>query len=428
MTTLHISTHHCDDLSSAYGDYDFSGCDRVVVGKTARLARAFANNASLAGKVLLSENRDAPVDASGAFVNCSGLTAFPSTDTGRTKDYAYTQGMFRGCSSLTGFSPWSCSPVLCQRMYYGCTSWDGHGIAGLSFANTAHTNSMLELCKGVPLSNQNLAHLLRSIRDTLPEGAVRRGVNVGCGHADALTMRLMDSIDAGVDIVHDGTQEVWDYDFDHAVGEYVDAGASLFTSDSVSFDGVTGLGGHFVTPYNGCLVSPRWGVFANHYMPPVGFKARTLSGETLTVTKVVRGPGDLGVCRFAETATTQPVTVLDNEMLHEYMYRDGYCEEAFGSGIPAFAYDRFEKPCLFELYNFSKHGGGGANIGSVINLDGPAKHFTAGDSGSIFFIVGHDMHALAVSETFSAGGGGTSIGHNKAWIQSVTGEPLTLGT
>lgn len=426
MDTLYISTHHCDDLANAYGTLDLSRYDRVVVGKTAKLSRVFANNASLKGKVLLSENRDAPVDASGAFANCVGLTEFPGSETGRTKDFAYTHGMFRGCSGLSGMSPWKCAPVLCQRMFYGCSSWDGKGIQGVTFENTAHTNSMLEICKGVPLSSYYLSFLLKNIRDTLPSNAVRNGVHVGCGHADALTMRLMDSVDGGVEIIHDGTQEQWDYDFDHSVGEYVAAGARLYTKDTVSFDGVTGLDGHFTTQYNGCLVSPHWGVFANHYMPPVGFKARTVSGETLTVTKVVRGPGDLGVCQFAETATTTPVTVLDNELLHQYMYREGYADEAFGSGVPVFAFDQTETPRVFELGYFS--GVGGASIGPAVNLGCPYGMFRVGDSGSIFFVVNDDLHALAVSEVHAAAGGGTSIGHHKAWIEGVTGEPLTLAT
>lgn len=426
MTTLYISTHHCDDLANAYGDLDLSRFDVVEVGKTAKLSRVFANNASLTGKVLLSENRDEPVDASGAFVNCTGLTEFPKTSTGRTRDYAVTNGMFRGCSSLTGFSPWRCSPTLCQRMFYGCSSWDGQGIQGVKFDKTAHTHSMLEICKGVALSDKYLRLLLGNIRDTLPDGAVRRGVHVGHGSADALTMRIMDSISGDVEIIHEGPQEQWDYDFDHQVGAFLTAGKRLYTPTTVSFDGVTGLDGHFTTPYNGCLVSPRWGVFANHYLPPIGFVARTLTGETLTVDKRVNGPGDLGLCRFTEAAATAPVTVLDTEGLHRFMYRQGYADEAIGSGVPVFAFDQTETPRAFEWHDLSEDTGA-AGIGPAVDIDAPGGYFRVGDSGSIFFVVNEDLHALAVSEVYAAAGGGTSIGHHRGWIESVTGERLTLG-
>ena len=426
MATLHISTHHCSNLERAYCDADLTLYDRIVVGKSANLFQAFGGNETLHAKVLFSENREEPINAAGMFANCTGLTEFPSSESGRTKDLCHVQGMFRGCRNISGFCPLACAPELCQRLWYGCSSWDGKGIHLVTYENTRHRNSMLEICKDVPLDDYHLAHLLTNIRDTVPAGAIRSGVNVGCGHASALTMRIMDSIDPAVEIIHEGTQEAWDYDFDYEVGEYDAEAQPRITRERLDLDDVKGLDGQFVSAYNGCLVSPEWGVFANHYLPPVGFKVTARSGEVLTVADRVRGPGDLGLVRFAEVAATSPCVVWDSETAHEYFHRRGYIWEALGHNLPVFLFDQFETPRVFSLTDISP--AGGASVGPFV--DRPAAgngQLRRGDSGSITFIVNSDGHALAVNEVYTASGGGTCIGHHRGWIEGVIGERLLLG-
>jgi hypothetical protein len=389
--TFHISTHHCHDLADAYRGYDFSSFDRIVVGESDNLFRTFAQNATIYGDVILMECRS-PWNAAGCFTNCVGLTTWPKSDTGRTKDVTHTNGTFRGCSNVSGHMPWRCAPVLCHRMFQGCTSWDGKGIQGVTFENTVHANSMMDICKDVPLDDYYLSLLLTNIRDTVPAGAVRNGVNVGCGHASALTMRIMDSIDPEVEIVHEGTQEAWDYDFDYEVGGYDAEAQPRVTEERLDLDDVEGLDGQFVSAYNGCLVSPQWGVFANHYLPPVGFKVTARSGEVLTVVDRVRGPGDLGLVRFAEVATTDPCVVWDIETAHEYFRRRGYVWEALGHQLPVFLFDQDETPRVFSLTQISA--AGGASVGPFV--DRPAAgngQLRRGDSGSIAFLVNSDGHA-----------------------------------
>lgn len=424
--TFHISTHHCTDLTDAYGDYDFSSFDRIVVGETDTLFRAFAQNTTIYGEVLLMECRS-PWTAAGCFAGCTGLTVWPKSDTGRTKDVTHTNGTFRGCSNVAGFMPWRCSPVLCHRMFQGCTSWDGKGIQGVTFENTVHVNSMMDICKDVPLSDYYLSLLLTNIRDTVPAGTIRNSVNVGCGPASALSMRLMDSIDPGVEIVHEGPQEVWDYDFDFEVGGYNAAAQPRISEAALDLAGVDGLDGQFVSAYNGCLVAPKWGVFANHYLPPVGFKVTARSGEVLTVESRVRGPLDLGLVKFVEEATTEPCVVWDCESAHEYFYRDGYIEEALGHPLPIFLFDQDETARVFTLHELSEVGG--VSVGPFVGRPAAGNGFLRrGDSGSITFLVNGDGHALVVNEVFSASGGGTSIGHHREWIEGVIGTGLLLGT
>ena len=426
MNTLAISTHHIEDLTDAFKDFNFRGYDLVTVGPADSLWSTFAQNRTLTAKVLLSENREG-FSAAGCFTNCTGLTEWPCTDTGRTKDVTETQGMFRGCSNITGSMPWRCSPVTCQRMFMGCSRWDGSGVNVLDFSKTVHPNSMLEMFDGVPMTTRNLGYLLEAIERTLPLGAVRHGVGVGCGHADAICMRRMDDLQAGgVEIVHSGTQEPWDYSFDDEVNEYMDCTEYVYNRPTLDFSDFEGLDGHFVSAYNGCLVAPQWGIYASHYMPPVGFVAVTRTGEKLTVVDRTRGPGDLCLVRFKEVAKTEPVTVFDTNDMNPFFNREKYCEYVAGSGLPCYVLDRNQTPRLFELFWLK---GNDAVVGPSVNLNG-AKHkkeLSSGDSGSIGFLVNESGLALATHVVSTSTGMGTSIGACIDWIEMETGEVLKTG-
>ena len=310
-------------------------------------------------------------------------------------------------------------------MFYGCSSWDGSGVHLLDFSNTVHPNSMLEMFTDVPMTTANLGHLLGAIEATLPEGAVRYSVDVGCGPADALCSRRMDELGDRVEFIHSGPSEEWSYAFDDDMTDYIESSSDIYYQPTLVLDGIEGLDGHFVSSYNGCLVARQWGVFATHFCPPVGFHAVTRTGEELKIVERHRGPGDLTLVKFAEVAETEPVTLLDMDEVHPYLYRHGYCAFTIASGLPCFVLDRNETPRLFELFQVRR------DMSEVVaglshNLAGGIhkRELTAGDSGSVGFLVNMHGRALVTHLVGIATGSGTSIGLCREWIESIIDEPL----
>lgn len=445
MSTVKISTPQGGNLADACINYDFTGVtlvhlhDGVQGGfpyfNCGNTYHCFLNNTTLTCDVKIESNEKCSfptvVNAAGMFDGCSGLTKWPWVD-GSAKNWKYTQAMFKGCSSISGTMPWGVKPYWCQQMFMNCTSWDGTGLNRISFENTVHADSMSHYCTNVPLSSANLYLLLRMIYETTPAGAVRNNVNVGCGHAEAHVVKKIADAPAGIQIVHEGTQEAWDSSFDVEVSSIMALQAPIAHARTLDFSGIGRLGCHFTSGYNGVLISPRWAVFAKHYQPPVGYTVTTRNGESLTVESRVSGPAntDLALVKFTTAATTQPAKVLDCEGLHPWWHREvgtgvGYpmmvtgCED----GLPVFAYDRFETPRQFRLTHIN-NSTGGANIGPATGGAAGGGFFSVGDSGSIFFVVDSDGDAVSISEVHTAGGGGTMIGHHRAWVDSVVNEPI----
>ena len=443
MSKTTISTPAGGSLADAYVNHDFTGVTLVHLYdgvenhfpyfNASNTYHCFLNNKTLACDVKIESNEKcrfpAVVNAAGMFDGCSGLTSFPRID-GSYKHWKYTQALFKNCTNVSGLMPWNVKPYWCQQMFMNCKSWDGEGINRLSFADTvANENCMSHLCTNVPLSSNNLFALLGRIYDTVPAGQVRKNVNVGCGHAEAHVTKMIAAAPAGIEIVHTGTQEAWDMTFDAEVSAAKALQDPIANQPTLDFSGIGRLDSHFTSSYNGCLISPHWGVFAKHYMPPVGFTAVTRNGERLVVDRRVGGPGDLALVKFKKAASTKPAKVLDCEGLHPWWHRQagsgrGYIGHVNGceDGMPVFAYDRFETPRQFRLGYISSEGS--ASIGPAPGGFPGNGQYTVGDSGSISFLVDSDGDAVAVSEAYTAGGGGTMIGHHRAWVKSVINEPI----
>jgi hypothetical protein len=260
------------------------------------------------------------VTYAGLFSMCKDLSYQPFIDTSKCINMA---AMFKGCENMRFSVHFLDTKNVrdMRQMFWGCTNFSGNGVQGFDFSSLNSPNAMRNFMGGgcsmrQAYYDQFIENLYNQmIVGTLPKPMyeVEMGESQYSPYYSSMRQEL---IDYGWNIL-DGGQAVPTIEPSRWEQEFYDSIYSRLVNNPDNWlDGVD-MSCHTKSAMGGILISPRYMIFAYHYMPSVGQKIVFWNGQQAIVEHRDAGLvnyGDLVLVRLKEPVEgVNPVLFLNKD-------------------------------------------------------------------------------------------------------------------